>query len=101
MERESPAGKILRLRKQILIHSCIYYVLNDSVISDYDWSQKAKELCALQDEYPDISKEVPWYEAFKDFDPSTGYNLPIRDPYVIDEAQWILEYHKSQIKHRS
>ena len=30
-------------------------------------------------------------EAFKDFDHSTGYNLPTRDPWVMGRAKWMME----------
>ena len=38
-----------------------------------------------------IAEQVIWAEAFKDFDHSTGYNLPTRDPWVMGRAKWMME----------
>lgn len=77
---------ILRKRRFILIHSYIYYKLNDNIVSDFKWAQVAKELIALQNKYPEIATYLPWAEAFSDFDGSTGFNLPIDDPWVVSKA---------------
>ena len=82
---------IKRRRLQILIHSCIYYEFNQNLITDIQWSTWALELEQLQAKYPDIAKQVVWADAFKDFDHSTGYNLPLRDPWVMGRAKWIME----------
>lgn len=80
------AELIQQRRYQILIHSCIYYHLNTNVISDKQWDAWAKELKNLQEQYPDISKQVTLYEYFKDWDASTGAFLPIKLPWVISIA---------------
>ena len=49
------AEKIQQRRYQMLIHSCLYYHLNQNVISDKQWDAWARELRDLQNEYPDIS----------------------------------------------
>ena len=40
--------KIKQRRLQILVHSFIYYDLNENIISDDKWSQWAKELVFLK-----------------------------------------------------
>ena len=80
------AEKIQQRRLQILIHSCIYYELNRNIISDKQWDEWAKELKQLQNDYPKISSQVIWYEAFKDWDASTGAFLPLRDKWVLQKA---------------
>lgn len=82
---------ILRRRLQTLVHSCIYYYFDDNIISDAEWARRALELEELQKQYPKLSKEVKWYEAFKDFDHSTGSNLPITHPWVIGTARYLLD----------
>lgn len=78
------ASRIQRLRLQMLVHSRIYYYLNDSKISDREWDIKAKELKELQEKYPEESRIVPiYYEAFKDWDGTTGAFLPLNDPWVV------------------
>lgn len=66
---------IKRRRRQVLVHSYIYYILNDNIITDAQWSAWAEELEQLQKDYPQEASEVELYEEFKKFDHSTGANL--------------------------
>ncbi len=96
IDEEEIKSKIRRRRRQIIVHSCIYYRLGDNIISDYQYDMWAKELGKLQQEYPELSKQVPdFYEAFKDFNVecTSGYQLPIYLPEVIKKAEQLLEYH--------
>ncbi len=77
------AEKIQQRRYQMLIHSCLYYHLNQNVISDKQWDEWARELRDLQNQYPDISSKVTLYEYFADWDASSGAFLPIEEPWVI------------------
>jgi len=73
------AELIQRRRLQLLIHSYLYYELDTNIIEDRKWDMWAKELVKLQKENPEISKKVCYYEAFKDWDASTGAFLPFDD----------------------
>ena len=73
----------------MIVHSAIYYVLNDNIITDDEWTTRAKELVRLQNEYPDVASQVVYAEEFKDFDGSTGFNLP-KDDKVLAKAQYLL-----------
>lgn len=86
--------RIFALRLQMLVHSCMYYELNTNIISDSEFDKRARELAKLQNEHPDISEKVQWHEAFIGWDGTTGFNLPLRDPWVLDRAQKLLEYYK-------
>lgn len=88
------AGEDLRIaeliqqrRLQILVHSCLYYEMNITKIDDVIWDKWARELRALQEQYPDIARQVIWYDAFKDWDASTGAFLPLKDEWVVRKAQ--------------
>ena len=81
---------ITRRRRQILVHSVIYYRLNDSIISDWQWGQWAVELEKLQNEYPEIAEKCPFADAFRGFDHSTGQNLPLDDPWALSTALYLL-----------
>ena len=64
------AEKIKRRENQILLHACLYYEYNLSLISDdqYDkWSFELKDL-----------KVSPYYQDFKKFVPDSGYYLPYK-----------------------
>ena len=83
------AEKIQQRRYQMLVHSCLYYHLNNNIISDKQWDAWARELRDLQNQYPEISKQVTLYEYFKDWDASTGAFLPITESWVIVKARQV------------
>lgn len=64
--------KIRQRRRQMLVHSYIYYELNENIVSDAQWTKWAKELQELQERYPKESAEVEEYDQFKDWDGSSG-----------------------------
>ena len=94
--KQSIEHKIKQRRLQLLIHSCIYYELNENIISDATWSKWAKELVDLQNKYPEESSHTPLFLEFKDFDGSTGMNLPITKPEVISKAKYLLAMRDSK-----
>ena len=51
-------AEIKRLRLCVLVHSVIYYRLNTSIISDFQYDKFSKKLKALQDQYPKLSMNV-------------------------------------------
>ena len=81
---------IQRRRHQLLVHSCIYYHLNQNLVSDQQWDSWAKELVELQKKYPKIAERVDYHEAFKDFDGTTGFDLPFTRPEIINKANWLI-----------
>ena len=83
------AEKIQQRRYQMLVHSCLYYHLNQNIISDKQWDAWARELRDLQNQYPEISKQVTLYEYFRDWDASTGAFLPITESWVIVKARQV------------
>lgn len=84
------AAIIQQRRYQILVHSLIYYELDTNLVSDGKWSEWATELVKLQTEYPDIANTVIFADAFKDFDGSTGFDLPYRDEQIVNIAYRLL-----------
>lgn len=95
--RNSIEELITRRRRQILVHSIIYYKFNDNLIPDSTWSRWAVELDRLQKSYPTIAAECVYADAFKDFDPSTGYNLPLDDPWGTCIAMQLLRYRDQHV----
>lgn len=89
---------INRRRRQILVHSIIYYTMDDNLISDHTWAEWAKELYNLQELYPEIADECVYPDAFSEFDPSTGYNLPLNDPWGYRKAKQLLYYRDHMTK---
>lgn len=82
---------IKRRRLQTLIHAVVYYKFNETIISDADWTKRAKQLVELQRKYPEESKEAPLFDMFCDFDYSTGMNLVYKaDDAAIGKAKYLI-----------
>lgn len=85
---------IRRRRAQMLIHSCIYYELDDCIVSDHKWQTWADELQKLQETNPDCCSIGFYDREFKDWTGATGNHLPHRDPWVFAKSRYILEIHR-------
>lgn len=94
------AEKMLQRRAQMLVHSCLYYELDTNIIPDTKWDEWARELAQLQKDYPEISKEVRWYEYFADWDASTGAFLPLKDEWVMRKAKEISRLFGAGVKEK-
>lgn len=83
---------IKRRRFQILVHSYIYYKLNDNIISNATFDKWAEELIELQEKYPQISEKVELYNAFSDFkNLGDAAKLPLdNDPRLDNRARQLL-----------
>lgn len=90
MSREEIAELIHRRRLQVWVHSVIYYVYNENLISDATWSKWASELENLQATYPDIAARVEYADVFKGFDHSTGSNLPTNVNSINRRAEYLI-----------
>lgn len=71
----SPQEKIDFAARYIILHSIIYYELNESVISDKKFDRKAALLVKLMNKYPEETRDSEYYRAIYDFDGSTGFLL--------------------------
>lgn len=68
--------KIDYLQRCIIIHSYIYYELDNNVISDKEYDTMARKLAKLRDEYPDLWKKSYYYKQFGDeYNGATGFTL--------------------------
>lgn len=64
------------LQRYIILHSYIYYELDNNVISDRIYDLKSKELVKLKMEYPDLWKTSMYYKQFgDDYNGATGFTL--------------------------
>jgi hypothetical protein len=86
---EYPAELIKRRRLQMLVHSCLYYCLNENIWDDHTFDKNAKELAVLLKEDPDVYSDR-FDEYFKGWDGSSGFHLPHRDSWVLSAAQNLL-----------
>jgi hypothetical protein len=84
------AELIKRRRLQILVHSCIYYVLDTNIISDYTFDKWAKELEQLLKDHPGLYGDRFDF-AFEKWDSASGFDLPLRDPWIMGTAQYLVD----------
>jgi hypothetical protein len=88
------AEKIQRRRYQMLVHSYIYYEMNENIISDSQWSKWAVELAELQAKYPNIAKQVIYADDFEGWDGSSGAFLTYANkPNIINTANRLVRLH--------
>lgn len=95
--------QIKRLRRQIVVHSIIYYRFSDNIWTDGQYDRAARKLKELQAKYPNDSKAVTdLYEDFKTWQDDTcpsGYDLKATtDVNMIRKAQQVLDYHYGKEK---
>lgn len=86
-------ARINQLERQILVHSYIYYEKNSNIWSDHFYDDHCKELHKLVTEYPTEARLAEWARAFDNYDPSTGYNLPIYNEWVVGKAEYLYNLH--------
>lgn len=64
------------LQRYIIVHSYIYYELNNNIISDKAYDAKSKELTQYKNEYPELWKTSEYYKQFGgEYNGSTGFTL--------------------------
>lgn len=64
------------LQRFIILHSYIYYELNNNSISDKKYDEKSKELVRYKNKYPELWKKSMYYKQFgDDYNGSTGFTL--------------------------
>lgn len=81
---------IERRRRQVLVHSVIYYKLNENLITDSQWSAWALELEELQNTYPQIAAECCFADEFEGFEHSSGMDLPLENPWAVTTAAYLV-----------
>lgn len=93
------ASLIERRRRQILVHSILYYKLDRPLIDDHAYDAWAQELIRLQAEHPEISESVAYHrDAFRTFTSSTGFDLPLDDDRANAVARDLLTYSERTTK---
>lgn len=64
------------LQRYIILHSYIYYELDNNLISDKQYDEKAKELVRYKNNYPELWKQSMYYKQFGDeYNGATGFTL--------------------------
>lgn len=87
-----------RRQRQILVHSFLYYQLNENIVSDSDFDRWSKELYEAMKENPEIAKQTVYYKDFLEFDGSSGYDLPYANPEIQSTGFKLLKIHAEMRK---
>lgn len=79
--------KIKQRRSQMLVHSYLYYELDQNIVSDDKWQQWADELVELQKQ----KTKIGFYDdAFADWSGASGAFLPFEN-WVKEKAKLLLK----------
>lgn len=92
---EEILSKMNQRERQILVHSYLYYEMNENLIEDYQYDNFAKELAKLIRDYPKIFKKSVYYSIFKGFGQDgcySGYNIPHNQRETVNNAYRIFRY---------
>lgn len=81
-----------RYRTNMLLHSYLYYWLDDPIWSDDKWQEVANKLRDLQERLGEDSNIGYYDEEFKDWTGDTGCHLP-RDGDIPTKALAIFRLH--------
>lgn len=81
---------INRRERQVLVHSCLYYHFNTSIITDAEYDKWSHQLYDLIVENPVEFKNSVFYKDFKTFDGNTGMGLPYDSAYAMRVAERLI-----------
>ena len=98
---DSVATKIKRLRRIILVHSCIYYHYGENLVDDAQFDKWGWELKELEKQNPEIAATVEFAKEFKGYAESnttSGYDLPYTLPEIMRKAEQLLQYNNKEEK---
>lgn len=82
---------IHRRRRQVLVHSILYYAYNTNVVPDATYDLWAQELSKVQQDHPEDSEAVEYHlEAFRGYTGETGFHLPLHDKRATNVAKTLM-----------
>ncbi|MFT4413224.1 DNA ligase LigA-related protein [Fredinandcohnia humi] len=88
---------ITRRHRQLLVHSFLYYKMNESIIPDATFDAWCKELVVLHEKYRSIAEKATYYEICKDFDSSgSGYFIRGYPEGIMITAIRLLYHHNNK-----
>jgi hypothetical protein len=97
MNKEKITELMLRRRRQFLVHSFLYYILDESIIDDNTYDRWCVELVDLQKKYPDIAKSLPYHDICIQLDESaSGSYIKQYPPEIVSKAFHLLAREKQQ-----
>jgi len=89
---------IERKRRQLIVHSTLYYRFDTNIWSDGLYDKVTKELVKLQNDNPEEAKAARYEDGFVDFTGATGYHLPDNHPYMYDLVNRLRTSHEQAVE---
>ena len=93
-------SKIRQRRAQMLVHSCLYYEMDTTTVSDDVWQKWADELTKLQNEHPDCCNISFYDKEFEDWTGDSGAFLPVRTKRVREMTLRFLRSYEADNENR-
>lgn len=87
----TPLELMNRRRRQLHVHSVIYYHMGTNIISDATFDKWSNELVALNKKHPELLHTGFKHDLFADWTGDTGMHLPMHDD-THALAVWLLAY---------
>ena len=97
MTKQTILEKINQRERQLLVHCCLYYGMNENIISDDKYDFFSFDLAYLIKKYPEDFKKSAYCYEFRNFDPSTGLGLNYKKPEIFKAAYRLKKYHKKEV----
>ena len=82
---------ISRRRRQILVHSSIYYNYDTNIITDAQFDKFCNDLIKLQKEYPHLAQQCVYHEEFKKLEHASGFDLPYNMIEIRTKAMYLMK----------
>ena len=87
--------KIDLLSKWIIVHSIIYYELNNNIVTDQMFDDNACQLAGLISEDRQVFGQSKWFYVMQDFNGKTGFDIYKKlhnhdKVRLIQEAQYLI-----------
>jgi len=82
-----------RRERQILVHSFLYYRMDENIVSDHSYDLWSHELADSIQDHESEFKQTAYYKDFIGFTGSTGMDLPLGSPEIERIALRLLAIH--------
>lgn len=93
-KKEETLALIRRRRRQILVHSCLYYRMSTNIIGDEQFDKWCAELRDLHAKYPQYMNCGVYDKEFKKWGGFSGFDLPTYNADVMRKAEQLLRIKK-------
>ncbi|WP_409271661.1 DNA ligase LigA-related protein [Neobacillus sp. SCS-31] len=91
IKHETPIETLHRYQRSFLIHSFLYYKLDESIISDKDYDKRCSVMNGIMQSYPDLAEISDYYELCKPCaETGSGYYIMNYPPETIERAFQLL-----------